>query len=368
MMEVDEETFETSEEHQVSNKEEPNECSTSFGNISCITTGEENNDSTHETDKSVHKTETNESEKEISMYGSIEDYTYDPTALIEVSDLLDLVGKNWSLFRVSPLWNLDFSQKYLNLLSKELKKCLIKNTQGTKTKNRQKKPIEDISVKIEQQDAHHECVALKIDVIIQETNVQLYTGFLLKSPNYTEKYNKNKLSDMPLLMVQGNQPCIVAIHNWLSDHFDCVIRPYTFALYQFLWIIAISMGDVGKSYNETVLYHYLYKYELTQGQMNVKCHVESSFLRSVLARLALDGLSSEATSFHYSDLIKIQSEIEDHLKTICGINVSKLKLKAFEAPKIASVKLSGKINIKSSVLLDMIIKYLMELENNNYVL
>lgn len=54
--------------------------------------------------------------------------------------------------------------------------------------------------------------------------------------------------------------------------------------------------------------------------------------------------SSEATSFHYSDLLKVQSEIEDHLKITSGINASKLKLRAFEAPKVASFNVSGKVS------------------------
>jgi len=58
----------------------------------------------------------------------------------------------------------------------------------------------------------------------------------------------------------------------------------------------------------------------------------------------LNRSSSAATSFHYSDLIKVQSDIEDHFKITCGINVSKLKLKAFEAPKVASINVSGKVS------------------------
>lgn len=54
--------------------------------------------------------------------------------------------------------------------------------------------------------------------------------------------------------------------------------------------------------------------------------------------------SSEATSFHYSDLIKVQSEIEDHFRMTSGIIASKLKLKAFEAPKVASINISGKVS------------------------
>lgn len=92
---------------------------------------------------------------------------------------------------------------------------------------------------------------------------------------------------MPVSLVQGNQAYIIAVHNWLTDHFDCIIRPYAFALYQFLWIIAISMGDAGKLYNDTVLYNYVYKYELSKGQMDIKCYVESSFLRSVLAKYVI---------------------------------------------------------------------------------
>lgn len=54
--------------------------------------------------------------------------------------------------------------------------------------------------------------------------------------------------------------------------------------------------------------------------------------------------STEAT-FRYSDLINVQAEIEDYFKVSSGINVSKLKLKAFEAPRIASIKGSGKVCI-----------------------
>lgn len=114
----------------------------------------------------------------------------------------------------------------------------------------------------------------------------LYTGLLLKSPNYTEKFNKTNLSDMPVLMVQGNEMFINAINNWFTNHFDCVIRRYEFTQYQFLWLIAISMGDAGQSYNETVVYHYIYNYELSKGKMYVECSVvESEFLRSTLTKL-----------------------------------------------------------------------------------
>lgn len=92
---------------------------------------------------------------------------------------------------------------------------------------------------------------------------------------------------MPVLMTQGNKTISIAVQNWLTDHFDCVIRPYEFALYKFLWFIAISMGDAGQLYNETVLYHYLYKNEFSKGQMDIKFHVESEFLRSTLAKLVI---------------------------------------------------------------------------------
>uniref|UniRef100_A0A2S2PGS8 Uncharacterized protein n=1 Tax=Schizaphis graminum TaxID=13262 RepID=A0A2S2PGS8_SCHGA len=89
-----------------------------------------------------------------------------------------------------------------------------------------------------------------------------------------------------------------------------------------------------------------------------------SKLSYIINRLSLNRSSSAATSFHYSDLIKVQSDIEDHFKITCGINVSKLKLKAFEAPKVASINVSGKIQVWSSTLMDLMLKYLMELQNN----
>lgn len=121
----------------------------------------------------------------------------------------------------------------------------------------------------------------------KKTNTKLYTGLLLKSPHYVEKYNQNNLSDMPLLMVHGNKTIITSVHNWLTDCFDCVIRPYEFTLHQFIWLIAISMGDAGQSYNEIVLYHYLYKYELSKGKMDITFSIKSEFLRSALVKLVI---------------------------------------------------------------------------------
>lgn len=73
---------------------------------------------------------------------------------------LDLVGKNWTIFRVSPLWNLNFDIEYLNLLSKKLKKFLI-NHISTNMKN-QKNSFTEISVEIEAKEANLECIALKV--------------------------------------------------------------------------------------------------------------------------------------------------------------------------------------------------------------
>jgi len=73
---------------------------------------------------------------------------------------LDLVGKNWTIFRVSPLWNLNFDADYLNLLSKKLKKYLI-NHISTNMKN-QKSSFSEISVEIEAKEANLECIALKV--------------------------------------------------------------------------------------------------------------------------------------------------------------------------------------------------------------
>jgi len=73
---------------------------------------------------------------------------------------LDLVGKNWTIFRVSPLWNLNFDTDYLNLLSKKLKKFLI-NHISTNMKN-QKNSFSEISVEIEAKEANLECIALKV--------------------------------------------------------------------------------------------------------------------------------------------------------------------------------------------------------------
>lgn len=54
--------------------------------------------------------------------------------------------------------------------------------------------------------------------------------------------------------------------------------------------------------------------------------------------------SSPETAFPYSDLLKVQSEIENRFKLVNQINVSKLKLKKFKAPTIASFNTSGKVN------------------------
>lgn len=79
--------------------------------------------------------------------------------------------------------------------------------------------------------------------------------------------------------------------------------------------------------------------------INVSLNICLVLCKIIFYRLSLNQLSSEATSFQYSDLIKVHSEIEDHLKMTSGINVSKLKLKAFEAPKIASINSSGTVSI-----------------------
>jgi len=89
---------------------------------------------------------------------------------------------------------------------------------------------------------------------------------------------------MPILLSQGNISIVMAIQNWLINKFDCVIQPFEFALHQFLWLVTLSLGDAGQFYNEIVLYHYLYKYELSKGEMDVKCYIESEFLRSILAK------------------------------------------------------------------------------------
>lgn len=125
---------------------------------------------------------------------------------------------------------------------------------------------------------------LQINIINKEKHNQLYTGVLIKSPNFIEKYKKNSLCDMPILMVQGNKSIIKPVHSFLTDNFDCIIRPYEFAVYQFLWLIAISLSDAGQLYNETILYNYLYKYELSKGQMDVKCYIASEYLRSTLSK------------------------------------------------------------------------------------
>lgn len=116
----------------------------------------------------------------------------------------------------------------------------------------------------------------------------------MKSPNYTEKYNETKLSEMPLLMVQGHSSFILVVHKWLAENFDCVIQPYDFALYQILWLIAISMGDAGHMYNNTVTYHYLFNYELSEGKMDVKFSIKSKSLRSTLSKLVIKNYMNES--------------------------------------------------------------------------
>lgn len=137
------------------------------------------------------------------MSASIEDFTYDPTAQIEVSDILGktimnfsaiysmyilincfyifsgLVGKNWSIFCVSPLWNLKFSTDYLNLLSKELNNHLI-NHSSTILKN-QIKSIPQISVEIEAKEGHHECLAL---MVIKKINYRIQNKYYFCSKGF----------------------------------------------------------------------------------------------------------------------------------------------------------------------------------------
>lgn len=344
------------------------ECSESFGDISRISE-DDNGESKVE---NSHEIESEESFPEESSpeESSIAEESYDPTSFIEISDILDLVGKKWSIFRVSPLWNFKFDTSHLKLLSKQLNDYLIKhNTTNLKNQNNS---FSQISAELEAKEAHHEYIALKIQVINKETNTQLYNGLLLKSPNYTRYYKENNLSNMPVLMVQGNKTTIISVHNWITTCFDCVIRPYEFARYHFLFLIAISMGDAGQSYNEIVLYQYLYKYELSKGQMDIKFFIESEFLRLILAKLSSNRSTSGTTSFHYSDLINVQTEVEDRFNIASGINISKLKLQAFEAPKVASFNISGKITetslfqikVLSSSLMDLMLKFIMELEND----
>lgn len=126
---------------------------------------------------------------------------------------------------------------------------------------------------------------MQIQVINKETNTQLYIGLLLKSPNYASNYNKTNLSDMPVLLVQGNKTTITSVHKWITTCFDCVIRPYEFTRNNFLLLIAISMSDAGQLYNEIISYQYLYKYELSKGQMNIQFSIESEILRLILAKL-----------------------------------------------------------------------------------
>lgn len=70
---------------------------------------------------------------------------------------LGLVGKNWSIFHVSPLWNLHFNTGHLNESCKKLKKSLEMHF-----KTNSNKSFEHISVKIEPKEAHHENIALKV--------------------------------------------------------------------------------------------------------------------------------------------------------------------------------------------------------------
>lgn len=72
--------------------------------------------------------------------------------------ILGLVGKKWSIYRVSPLWNLNFSSIYLDQLSKQLNTFLTKST-ATNSKNQK---IFEICVKFEAIEAQHECIAVKV--------------------------------------------------------------------------------------------------------------------------------------------------------------------------------------------------------------
>lgn len=70
--------------------------------------------------------------------------------------ILDLVGKKWAIYCVSPLWNLQFKKSYLNSLSQQLKKYLISNLK------KQKQLSSQISVEIEAKEDQEECIALKV--------------------------------------------------------------------------------------------------------------------------------------------------------------------------------------------------------------
>lgn len=74
--------------------------------------------------------------------------------------ILGLVGKNWLIFHVSPLWNLNFDTSHLNLLTKQLNKFLTKHI-STNLKS-QKNYFSQIAVNIETKEAHHECIAVKV--------------------------------------------------------------------------------------------------------------------------------------------------------------------------------------------------------------
>lgn len=70
--------------------------------------------------------------------------------------ILGLVGKKWSIYRVSPLWNLHFSTKYLKSISEQLKKYLTSNLK------KQKHSFSQMSVEIEAKEVQEECIALKV--------------------------------------------------------------------------------------------------------------------------------------------------------------------------------------------------------------
>ncbi|XP_069672128.1 centromere protein L-like isoform X3 [Periplaneta americana] len=191
-------------------------------------------------------------------------YTFLPERLYfsaDVSDevedeLQDLTGETWTVFRVSPMHNFEYSRIRLKQYSRKMKENLTVNLPQAKMELHYDvnfSVAEGISATEHDNEAVRITVNAKRQMNSRNTDTRTYYLGFLVCRGAPATMQENSSVHLPVLLCKGRVGIINSVHNILQKFFECVIVPFTLTQEDLTWICALQSEEVARGRQAAVM-------------------------------------------------------------------------------------------------------------------
>ncbi|GLV39818.1 hypothetical protein CBL_08116 [Carabus blaptoides fortunei] len=192
--------------------------------------------------------------------------TFDPESLILFT------RHTWNLYRVSPLFLIDYRRVKLKQYAARIKQELVQQINDV-TSNMSF----NAHVSILPTVAGTESQSLKIEVFLlkgQNEPILKYKGIILQWDYDSDSVHENQLH---LVLCIGSLNVINVVHKTISDMFDTVLRPIRLSEEDLMWLSAI-LSDSTRTTN-----HVSFEYSLHDSSLKrpITVSIPSNLIRTI---------------------------------------------------------------------------------------